>query len=213
MSGHWDDSSGYGPTRKGLLPVKPESTIISGLCVAGSHEGTPKRSLSGLVTPECTFPDHCKCDCHTRERTLRELMGQPEPVRAPPGAPIPPRMSAVTDLSGSPLVCLPQTVGQTEGIDAPARESSLKTRLEWRVWEVCQEYMKLMMHDTGLMSVAFFCTVLEGTSSGAIDSVLKRWEAIGFCKLERKPTRFTGLTVLGNQLGLEDFLRQVKRKH
>lgn len=212
MGGHWDDSSGYGPTRKGLAPIKPESTIISGLCVAGSHEGIPKRSLSGAVTPECTFPDHCKCDCHTRERTLRELMNQPEPVYALPGAPIPPRLSPITDISGSPLVWVGPTPNETERIDVPAKESSLKTRLEWRVWEVCQQYIWLADQKSDVMTVSFFCSVLEGTSSGAIDSVLKRWESIGFCTLERKPTRFTGLTELGKQLGLETYLNQVRRK-
>lgn len=48
-------------------------------------------------------------------------------------------------------------------------------------------------------------------SPGAVDAVLKRWEKIGFCVYEKKPSRFTGYTDDGKKYGLDSLKSRAKR--
>jgi hypothetical protein len=51
---------------------------------------------------------------------------------------------------------------------------------------------------------------ITAPSVGAVDAVFKRWEALGFATIERKPTRFTKYTEDGLKLGLEGLKRRAK---
>jgi hypothetical protein len=118
----------------------------------------------------------------------------------------------MTDISGAVWSVGPTDPGHVEHSTFKADDSpsALRQRLEWRVYNVCLKFCAVGAHDTDIMTVPFFMEQLPGTSSGAIDSVLKRWERIGFACLRKKPTRFTGFTPEGT-VGLEEFLRKHKR--
>lgn len=129
------------------------------------------------------------------------------PLFLVPGAPIPDRLGIVTDLSGGILVNRDVDIIKPQRLAHTGPDSALRTRLEWRMYEVCKKYVMVGAHETGIMTVFFFQMKLgEETSTGAIDAVLKRWSERGFATMGKQPTRFTGFTPLGGELGLEKFL-------
>lgn len=211
MAGRWHEKSGYGPEFKGLPPRKPESTFLTGHCMGGSHEGRPKKSPSGVPLKECLYPNHCACDCHEQERKLRAMMRVEPPLFLVPGAPIPDRLGVITDISGAVMINHGADVVRPQRLAHTGPDSALRTRLEWRMYELCKKYAMIGAHETGMMTVQFFQTHLgEETSSGAIDSVLKRWAERGFATMGKAPTRFTGFSPLGAELGLEKFLESMR---
>lgn len=212
MAGRWHDSAGYGSDMKGLPPRSPESKIITGHCMGGSHEGKPTKSPSGLPLKECLYPNHCACDCHVEERQLRSLLKLPDPEFLVPGAPIPARLGAITDISGAILVTHAPDVVKPQRLAHTGPDSSLRTRLEWRMYEVCKRFSLVGAHETEMMTVQFFIGRLgEETSSGAVDAVLKRWAERGFATMGRQPTRFTGFTQKGAEMGLELYLESLRK--
>ena len=208
----WHTQAGYGPEFSGLPPINPaKSKVMSGFCLAGSHEGQPKKTPGGQRLKECLFPQWCICDCHAQEQKLRDMMKLPPPNFRTPGAPIPPRLGVITDISGA---FMDVTTPVAEDLTVSVVESSLRSRLEWKVYQICLVLEPFGAHESDIMTVSFFQTrpELEGVSAGAIDAVLNRWADNGFGNMEKKPTRFKGFSVAGKQLGLEEYLRRQKSR-
>jgi len=207
----WHKSSGYGPAFSGLPPIGETSRVVSGFCKEGSHEGRPKKLSNGERMKECVYPQHCNCDCHKQEKMLRDkIPSMTTPEFRTPGAPIPLLLGVVTDISGALLSSGTTIIEDTE---KEVENTTLHNRTEWKVYSVCKTFEELGAHESGLMTISFLQerTELVGVSPGAIDAVLKRWALNGFATMEKKPTRFTGFSTIGKQLGLEEFLRRQKR--
>ncbi len=208
----------YGPTGLGLAPLPKEdiptvgkkigrkkATHISGWCVSGFHEGSPKKSSVGSVSVECRFAHHCTCTCHDEEKMLRTLARLPEPEFPIPGAPPPAR---VLDGGGVSIrVGTIEAARLEEMSDEPS--DTAKEGLEWRTYEFLKPFVVAGFHEEDVLTVGFIVAGLQkkgfSHSSGAVDAVLKRWDQRGFATVEKKPTRFKGFTEAGEKLGLVKF--------
>lgn len=214
-----------GECRNKANHVRPFRT---GFCTAGACEGKKKVSVSGRVMKPCLDWQHCPCDCHKqldtlfamtgKERTPQDMSGY-EPPHNPyymPSLEERALMHAMANNSteevaevvvASPLPeVIPVTIKKTYNETKTGRAA--RGQLESWVREFCDEYLIEQYGEPCTPKfVAEQVAKAQGfatpPSQGAVDAVFKRWEAIGFATIGKKPTRFVGYTEEGIKLGLE----------
>lgn len=104
---------------------------------------------------------------------------------------------------------IPGTVPARLGRDYRPTASGRAARgqLEYYVHVVCDSWVvekSLEFCTPGFVSQQISVEFsVPPPSAGAIDAIFKRWEALGFAIIERKPTRFSGYTPQGAKHGLE----------
>lgn len=198
--------------------------VTSGFCLSGWHEGTKPQ---GIKT--CPFFDSCPCKCHKDIDKMFEQIGEDRilienPRYSPkrtrdywmPGDPEPD-----DDRIEAPPLSVESTEPDVEPAlvrnDAPAMVRTATGRrakgsLEEEVRYVCEQFSnevfdwdicspKRVAEEIGKLNAT------EPPSTGAIQAVWNRWEALGFAKQDKKPARFVGFTDGSSQADLDAMKR------
>lgn len=210
----------------------------SGFCHNGACEG--KRKLgpkSGLPQMTCRAWLLCPCSCHAmldemftlsgeerrlvdnsgyvvddggfrmptaEERIRMHALSSPTPVAAPVYV-----ESVAPDL-------VPASIVRSYAATATGRNA--RGELESYVREVCDAWLVDKDYYKGVPCVPKLISSeiasnhgINPPSTGAIDAVLKRWQAVGFAELATKPARFVKYTEAGLKYGLEELKARKKR--
>lgn len=210
------------------------SRYKTGFCNQGWCEGSNPKTWSGAPAPTCKNWKTCGCTCHDTYDMMFSMSDQPRIVvnnsqwRAPKGEfwmPTPEeRMALIASsrpgvpnapkLVESPLPdAVPATIQRSYTPTASGRAA--RGELEAWVKEQCDIWI--------VEAEDFPCTPqylsdeigrvkgIKPPSVGAISAVFERWIKIGFANVYKKPTRFTGYTKQGIELGLEGCKDKAKR--
>jgi hypothetical protein len=173
----------------------------------------------------------CTCQCHVQLNQMFEMTGleripvdNPEyhPVKSPFWMPTPEDLilaraqrtaaEPVVIENKVPGVVPPTAVVQRETDDTPSGRRR-QGALEDEVKRIC-DYQVLGLYVGIDLTPRFIAEQIdpeEPPSVGAISAVFERWVAIGFAKVEKKPTRFVGYTPDGIDKGLHVLREQAKR--
>lgn len=215
------------------------SKIRTGFCSSGFHEGSKGLTYNGNNAPTCTYWKTCPCDCHKQFDAMYSMVGKEriaqnnsgyvahqdfvQPWRDGPAVsddPVAPvRVNAPVVIQSELPGVIPATLGRDYGPTATGRTA--RGELEAWVKKTCDGWLvdtqdkdSRYVRPCSPQYVSEEIAEREGVkppSVGAIDAVYKRWEEIGFAKIERKPTRFVAYTELGIQLTLEGCKEKAKR--
>lgn len=213
--------------------------LVTGFCDSGWHEGTKATDWRGRPAGTCKFFQTCPCECHNEIGKLFELTGTERIlvdssgyvpdlggfVMPDVGMDDPSFIRADSDPASGLQEARDSTASGLEsvaGTPAPARFAPTPTgraargQLEWwvheqvRIWTVegydfaCTPVWisKEIGRDQGI----------DPPSVGAISAVFERWSNLGFAIIEKKPTRFAGLTEDGKTKGLDRMKAEAKRR-
>lgn len=215
------------------------SKHISGFCGIGLHEGTRPRNIWGTAQKVCTIlgldgEARCNCKCHKEIDEMYESAGMPRVPQQNPDWKPPPRQ----DLSYVWADSLVGPVGNTSGdgerpavthtdagiaVDAPRYSGDDRApsgtrrrgQLEEEVQRICVGYLEgeFSTDEDGYMSTKHIAHLIDPEdppSSGAVHSVLLRWEKIGYAVLNRDPMEFALLTPDGMKMGLNALKSKAK---
>lgn len=223
----------------GLRCVKRDEHLLkykTGFCANGDCEGSAKKTAGGKPRPSCKWWKRCPCSCHTMYDMMFSQSGMERQIVDNSGyAPdetefkmptLEERIAAIASFKAgrpdAPIVIespapdvVPPTVARSftptpTGRVARGELSSWVKKVtdEWLVdHEPHQKCTPVYISET----VARNEGLGRAPSVGAVDAVLKRWEAIGFAVVDRKPTRFSAYTPAGIQYGLEGCIDRAKR--
>lgn len=207
----------------------------TGFCSNGFCEGKSVRSeATGRPMKHCTEWRTCGCTCHSdmdklfimtrKERTFRDMSGY-EPEHNPyymPSIEERAQMHA-SQRSGAKEVeviqsprpeLVPITIKREFNETATGRQG--RGQLEYRVKEFCDEY--LLTKDQTPATPKYVAETIAkkynipAPSQGAVDAVFKRWDALGFGMIAKRPTRFIGYTPMGVKMGLDAMKLAAKQK-
>lgn len=206
-------------------------TMLTGFCHSGWHEGMKARSASGQPAPTCKFYINCPCDCHARLNRMFDLAGnerilvdnsdwKPESTFVMPTArdvivasSFIPAGTGVGIMRESPAPeIVPATIERTF-VPTPTGRAGRGELESWvreatDIWAVEKDVLCTPQYVAKMIGQR---KGINPPSSGAVDAVFNRWAALGFAKIERKPTRFEGYTEDGIKLGLETMKARAKR--
>ena len=211
-------------------------TYPTGFCQNKDCEGSARRSRSGRARPTCKWWKLCPCKCHETydmmfgmaemERQIVDNSGYaPETnlfkmptfaERAAASASFTATQPDTPPVIESPAPdyvppTLARTFAPTPSGRAARGELATWVKTECDIWVIDQPGY----HCTPPY-VAEHIAKTQGfgrpPSVGAVDAVFKRWEAVGFAVIERKPTRFVKYTEDGVKLGLEGCIERAKRE-
>lgn len=209
----------------------------SGFCSIGHHEGGRYPGPSGKLNKTCHMIETCSCDhpsCHQFFDRMFRDSGQPRTVVDNSGyqremihfdMPAPVIVEAAPILSNVPRELPPDTLESVApGIVPPVRPHlwtptpsgrAGRGELEAQVNDACTAW--LVDQERQPCTPKYLSEEIarkhgiKPPSVGAIDAVFKRWEEIGYAKIERKPTRFDSFTENAVKFGLEELKRRSKR--
>lgn len=203
-----------------------------------NHNGAPLKVCVAIGSGP-NAKDRCSCKCHKEIDKMYESAGLPRvPQQSPLWKPTPsPDLSWLYEepegvqpasvFSGSQGTPTNAEPARDHGIPVePARHDPdertpsgyrRKGQLEDSVNEVCTGYLKgkYKADENGDMTtkhIAYLIDPEEPPSPGAIQSVLQRWEKLGYAEMRRKPVGFQMLTVEGMQKGLHAMKEADKAK-
>lgn len=214
--------------------------LLTGFCHSGWHEGVKAVTASGAPAPTCKFYINCPCECHARLNRMYQISGQerilvdnsdwkPESISLPAHV-----TSIVTVPSVAPTTDAPPAREEPAAavLPAPIARSFEPTptgrtargeleswvKVETDAWAAdviaSAEHPEIVVRNCTPRFVAEEIARSKGIkapSEGAVNAVFMRWEKIGFARIERKPTRFTGYTPDGIRLGLEAMKSRAKK--
>lgn len=219
-----------------MAKTPPKSPPIkSGFCSLGNCEGTKPKSPSGKAMKTCEFWLTCSCSCHKLVTQMFEIAEQPrimvsnpeyKPAHSPFWMPslgdIVADRTARSNAEGTPA---PPTLERPGGDATPPvlahvyaatpTGRAARGELETQVNQICTEWV--------VEKYSWYCTPtflsekigkqygISPPSTGAITACLERWVALGFAKMEKKPTRFTGYTDEAKKKGLAYMKEQARR--
>lgn len=201
---------------------------VTGFCndngKPGQHEGQKPRS-GGNPLPTCPYWQECPCVCHQNVDFLFEQTGM-ERIEVPNPEYIPYHtefvMPVVPDLIDSSVALTPDGVStppnRKRAAQSPsvAAETPLAQRrtdtgraarggLEAQVWDACRLFLAAENnYNGGPITPRLICEwiaqkyKIPTPSSGAVNSVLDRWEKLNFAKKGKKPNRFLGFVETGS---------------
>lgn len=211
--------------------LKGRSKHLTGFCnesnKPGQHEGTKPGKLK-----TCPFWEECPCECHYRVDALFKMTGMerremPNPDYAPqksefvmPYVPVS-DPTAVAFADGGVIgpndderaVDMPPLAAAT-----PLAERRTETGraarggLEAQVWDACHNYPgedAITPRQVGEWIAEKY--KIPTPSSGAINAVWDRWQAMGFCEQAKKPNRFLNFVNEGTWEELARLKATVKR--
>lgn len=201
----------------------------TGFCQAGSHEGQKNLSPSGKVLKPCDQFVTCPCKCHADLDKLFALTDRPRVFVDSSGYQTPPRefwmpsddpdyRSSMDGLPDTPRNDEePPTVAELAPV-APTYQptpTGRAARGELESW-VHDAFMIWLVEQDGDFTPAYVSREIARTqavesSVGAIDAVFKRWEKLRFATMAKKPTRLTGITEDGQNIGLWKMKDRAKR--
>lgn len=206
------------------LTLPAVSTYVTGFCGIGAHEAQTVKSESGAVLKSCPPGGRfsadrigqilCMCECHDTTRELEELtkvqfpatiinrqtpalsraLHVPSGTTGSDGAP-------VSGQAGRPTV----VVASGRTFVATPSGRAQRGQLEEQVRHACEQQVKFggadMIALLGLRpeTLALMIDRENPPSTGAIYSVLKRWERTAFVELAADPFRFVRFTPLGER--------------
>jgi hypothetical protein len=192
----------------------------SGHCNLGHHEGTKPKSPSGQPHKTCDQLEWCSCECHKQIDQMYALAGKPRVLKVNPDY-VP---FVRTFWMPSPEETLKEIASiapiKYDAPEAPTIEPTVAGRtnkgmLEYWVKEVIEFW--LTEQDRPLLTCVEISERIQKNhdleklpSAGAVDSVLRRWEAIGYAMVGRGPVRFLGKTREGNKEGLDALKAKAK---
>lgn len=203
--------------------------FVTGFCNSGWHEGHK------IDKPTCKFWMTCPCDCHTQlsrmaAMTETERVLVDESTWTPGNTFVQVSLTEAITASalnkpGMTLVQsdLPDLVPSTFKRDFTPTASGRTQRGQLEVWvhDAVQHWVTKRMSGDEMPPctpqwVSEHIRVTEGLpkapSTGAIDSVFKRWIEIGYANIGTKPTRFVSFTVAGIKDGLEVMRARARRR-
>lgn len=206
----------------------------TGFCGIGLCEGTKPVSYSGVPMKTCPAYLTCPCDCHAKLFKMFEMSEMPRllvenPEYAPPHReywmPSDDPNYGVATLSSPNGADVPATVqNPAPGILPPPTARSFaptatgraaRGELELWVKEVCDVWLvegyQMLCTPAWISEEIADAQGIKPPSVGAISAVFERWMKLGFAVIEKKPTRFTGYTEEGKQLGLDALKVRAKR--
>jgi len=207
----------------------------TGFCSNGFCEGkSVKSTLTGKAMKHCADWRTCGCTCHveidklfimTRNpRTFKDMSGYEPPIshyqmptleeRAAMHAAQKNGAKEVEVIESPNPDLIPVTIKREFNETNTGRQG--RGQLEYRVKEFCDAHL--------LAKSSADCTpkhVAQGIaekygidppSQGAVDAVFKRWDALGFAMIAKRPTRFIGYTPNGVKMGLDAMKLAAKQK-
>jgi hypothetical protein len=209
----------------------------TGFCANGDCEGSAKKSPSGKSRKTCDWWKRCPCTCHAMydmmfstagmERQLVDNSGYSADVSefkmptleeriAAHALSMPHRPDTPTVIESHAPAVVPVMVARSF---TPTRTGrAARGELGSWVQKVCDVWAVDEDEQNWNCTPAYIAERVaknEGfgkpPSVGAVDAVLKRWEAVGFAEVGRKPTRFLKYTSDGIRLGLEGCIERAKR--
>lgn len=206
--------------------------LRTGFCSNGWCEGTKAKDWRGNPAPTCKFIFTCPCDCHVKLDKLFEMSGR-ERVEVDSSGYVPPPRTFWLP-SDDPLPILSRSSNTTAAVVVespvpdlvPSRVDTSYTptptgraaRGELESW-VRRECDDWLIDQPGspctpsyLADAIARVQAVSPPSVGAINAVFERWVKLGFATVDKKPTRFTGYTKVGIELGLEGMKARVKRE-
>lgn len=212
------------PNRK--IHVNP---FVTGFCDSGWHEGYK------INKPTCRFWMVCPCDCHTMlcrmaamTQTERVLVDESTWVSGNTFVQVSLTESiqaSVTARSDLTLVKseMPGLVPDTFRREFAPTVSGRAQRGQLENWvqTATQEWLASRMSGEDMPPctpqwLSEFIRSLEQLdkppSTGAIDSVFRRWSEMGYANIGSRPTRFVSFTVAGIRDGLEVMRARAKRR-
>lgn len=210
----------------GKCPKRSEhlNKYRTGFCIDGNCEATSKQLSSGGYAKTCTFWLTCPCECHSEVSLMYSLAGLerklPMQKYEPPHSDfvIPSREEVVREaiVSDSSYV-----VHESSNPEVPVRIS--KENLDGRVSlddmvQACAEHWISVDQKSTQMTTVYvseWCAKhydIPAPSRGAIDSLFKRWESLGFAFIAKSPNRFAGFTKEGKRQGLLALKKLQKRE-
>lgn len=223
-----------------LCPERQDhlNVLKSGYCSNGWCEGTKAKTWRGDPAPTCIFWENCPCLCHDVVSQMFETAGMERiPVESSGYVPDHGGFWMPTDedrarwaaekvarsnVSGpnAPVVLespapgiVPASVARTFKPTASGRTA--RGELETWINRICGAWVveKYPWPCTPVY-ISDRVAIEEGIpnpSTGAVSSVLNKWEILGYAVIARKPIRFMGYTEDGIRLGLEAMKDKVKR--
>lgn len=218
------------------LPSK--TTIPTGQCYAGWHEGTKARDWRGTPVRTCEQWQTCPCECHERITNMFQVGEQERVLIENPEYHTPERTwympvygldygegasSSVALMDSPETLKRAAPIESTAVLGAPSRAfaptptgRTARGELEAQVLEVVTEWII----DPYCTCTPRFISIeiarvqkIPEPSTGAVNAVLDRWVKYGYCILERTPTRFVALTEAGKIKGLAQIKIEYKRAH
>lgn len=212
-----------------VIDTKPgkkiaDSVYISGFCAIGSHEGTSPLSPSGKQLKTCNLGGRadagragmiiCTCECHTMTREMEIMTG----VEIPPAV-INRQLISPGNLLGyrrddaptgkapgggdvnTPSVVLESGARFAVTPTGRAARGQLEEQVRIAVCTQVKAAGEDMIASLGLTPQLLAGMISKDSppSTGAIYSVLKRWEAQAYVTLGESPFRFIGFTDLGKR--------------
>ncbi len=222
--------------QSGLCPERAEhiQPMVTGFCLHGAHEGERALGASGKQLKPCHFWMTCPCPCHVKFDAMYLAAGMIRDFRDISGYEPPKNTFVMPTLDEVVLMhaaSREKAEAETLIIESPDPEripSSIKRtfhetktgrsargELESWVKQVCDEFL-LEGYDVVCSPAWVSEQIAEAQgvkqpSQGAVDAVFKRWEAIGFAVILRKPTRFARYTEEGVKLGLDAMKLKAKQ--
>lgn len=198
--------------------------IVTGFCNSEWHEGLK------INKPTCKYWMTCPCDCHTKISAMYALTGDDRPM-IDNSTYLPERASfvrvslteaaterAVTQTKGRIIVSqAPGIVPDFLERDFAPTETGRAARGQLESWvrRVTDIWVTEMPENCTPKYVGQCIMDLEGLdkppSQGAVDSVFRRWQQIGFAVIGERPTRFTRYTIEGIRDGLEAMKARAKK--
>lgn len=206
------------------------SKYPTGHCQVGSHEGVKNLSASGKPMLPCKFFVTCPCKCHADLDKLFSMADMDRVYVDESGYQTPPReywlpSDEPDDVSSSGAVSDPPRTHEEPSYGASAvavapsyaaTPTGRAARGELESW-VHDAVQVWLVEQDGLCTPAYVAKEIAkaqavDSSVGAIDAVFKRWVTLGFALMEKKPTRLTGLTERGKEIGLTKIKLEAKRQ-
>lgn len=203
-----------------------------------NHKGTPLK-VCVAIGDGPNDKNRCGCKCHKEIDKMYDSAGlarvpQQSPLWKPPPSP---DLSWLYEDTTSPLDAFISTGNQgTPTNVAPARDHGIpveparhapdertpsgyrrKGQLEDSVNEVCTGWLKgtYQADENGDMTTKHIAHLIDPEnppSPGAVQSVLQRWEKLGYAEMRHKPVGFQMLTIEGMQKGLHAMKEADKAK-
>jgi hypothetical protein len=194
-------------------PAKTCGFILT--CPCSCHDVITKMfELSGMErlpqeNPEYKPPKRDLWLHNLLENGGTSIPSNPEPIVIPPGL-----EGATVGAAVVSTVALPAVAPRAYQPTVSGR--SARGELEFWVKRCCDYFVlgdidtKLKLTPQRISQIIADEEGIKAPSTGAIDAVFKRWEKLGFAKIERKPTRFVAYTEDGIKYGLDGLKRKVK---
>jgi len=190
------------------------TTAISGHCNIGHHEGTRPKSPSGVAFRTCEALDWCGCKCHSDIDKMFASVGRERIlITNPDYRPLERSwwMPTLEDKADTLAQLSPLKLDGASPPEFTPTETGRSPRgqLEYWVKQAVETWRSEESDDLCTTKVIAELITRDhadedaNPSTGAIHSVLMRWEKIDFAMIGRDPIRFIGLAPLGMKFGLD----------